>query len=102
MKLTIEQLKEFVDRVDKCGPGTLGSVSATFKENGIVANMHVGRPQEDFTDKITTEWFLGQFVSMVENDGLIGMNAWINCADKFILSDIELTHFDEGLFEFEV
>ena len=33
--------------------------------------------------KMQMEWFAGQLLNMVDNQQFLGINSWINCADKF-------------------
>ena len=71
------------------------------KSCGFKSFVHVGKDADTFTDKETVEWFIGQGISMLENNELWGMNSWFNCIEKFIPEDYEIQtdYFDEELFE---
>ena len=70
------------------------------KSAGFRSGVHVGTDPDLFSDQMTVEWFVGQAISMLENNELIGMNSWFNCIGKFVPEnyDITTTYFDEDLF----
>ena len=58
--------------------------SDTFKERGLEANCHQGKPSEFFTnEELTIEWYAGQLLDIVDNQNWFAMNSFINCLDKF-------------------
>lgn len=52
------------------------------KERGLKANCHVGR--SDLRGGEVVEWYAGQLLGIVDGEKWFAMNAWINCADKFV------------------
>lgn len=68
---------------DKNEPSDFGKLSKLLQENRIVDNMHVGQQSSFFEDGVDgklkiLEWFLGSFVNIIENQGFIAMNSWLN------------------------
>jgi len=57
----------------------------TFKDMGGVNGIHVA--PAGVTAKLTTrqtlEWYVGQFISICENDGWFAMNSFLNMRDQF-------------------
>jgi len=70
------------------------------KSCGFKTHVHVGKDPDSFTEQMTVEWFVGQGISMLEENALFGMNSWFNCIEKFIPEHYEVNtkYFDEDLF----
>ena len=70
------------------------------KSCGFRSGVHVGIDPDSFTEQMTVEWFIGQGISMLEENQLFGMNSWFNCIEKFIPFNYEIVtdYFDEELF----
>jgi hypothetical protein len=71
------------------------------KSCGFQSGVHVGDDPDTFDDQKTVEWFIGQGISMLENNELFGMNSWFNCIEKFVPEHYEVNtdYFDDELFE---
>ena len=71
------------------------------KSCGFKSGVHVGTDPDSFTgDQMVVEWFVGQGISMLEENQLYGMNSWFNFIEKFIPEsyEIQTNYFDEELF----
>ena len=82
----LEELKtlinEFLPKLVDGGITELSEVVELIEEKGIVADMHLGKGEEmDDSPRgkvMTIEWYLGQLVSMFDNQSLFAVNSWIN------------------------
>lgn len=83
----IELLKQIVERVENSNPSSLGNVVNTLEENGIENNMHVGKPRDFFdTDEKVAEWYLGQYLNIIDKESWYAMNSLINQSYSWVQS----------------
>jgi hypothetical protein len=85
--MTDQELAELISNVvtvvDNSNEGTIEEAIKSLIDAGITANMHVGVPQENFTQRMVLEWYAGSIINIVEKQSWFAVNSWINCCDKF-------------------
>ncbi|TPF18029.1 hypothetical protein [Priestia megaterium] len=78
--------------VDKVASGTVSSITGIvplLESRGIVENMHVGQPKEFFsTDEEIAEWYLGQYISIINQESWFAMNSLINQSGAWVESKL--------------
>jgi len=67
------------------GPGKeVLDVANLFRKAGVVKNIHVGTDPNIFTPRMKIEWYAGQLLDIVDQEGWVSMNSFINGLDKFV------------------
>lgn len=84
----LELLKEVVNEVDNGNSDSVGQIAEMLKEKGITNNMHLGKHKEieGFFDneEHVIEWFLGQYVNIIESESWFAMNSLINQSSRWL------------------
>lgn len=91
-------LQEVLIRVRDGGVAEAFNMAVFLREQGYVKNEFVGVDPDKFDDNMTLRWYLGQGISIVEDNEWIAMNSWLHCIEKYVPESYQLTHFDEDLF----
>ena len=63
---------------------TADNAARTLKDKGFVSNACVGQGKDTFTPESTLDWYVGQFLSIVENKSWWAMNSLLNALDTYI------------------
>ena len=84
-----DQLSFMVNLIDNSTKGSVELDDAInfAKNNGIEADMHVGKEKEWFNqdrNNRVAEWLMGQFISGHERNQYIGFNSGINISMSFL------------------
>lgn len=74
-------VRETAATVETSGHVRAEKLAAMLKARGVKRGVHVGK--KDMTPREILEWYIGQFLDIVETESWISMNSWLNCVDKF-------------------
>lgn len=89
-EMTDAEMSNFVNQqLNIVGNGDIPEATACadlFEKMGGVSGIHVrnaGEPKMEFTTRQTLEWYVGQFIDIVENRSWFAINSFVNAIDKF-------------------
>jgi hypothetical protein len=66
---TWKRVNELAEKEDMAG------IRSLLGEAGIEAGMHIGVAPEDFTDEMTAEWCLGNWVNIIDQGAIWCLNS---------------------------
>ena len=61
---------------------TARKLAQKFRDMGFQKNAHL-RYNGQFTWRLVMEWYIGQFLDIVDKEAWFAINSWINAADKY-------------------
>jgi hypothetical protein len=73
-----ELIRNVVTVVDNSNEATIEEAIEPLKRVGLYANMHVGVAEEEFTQRMTLEWYAGSIIDIVEKQSWFAVNSWVN------------------------
>ena len=81
-------VRALVDTIELTEPEMIKPLYDIAKEllakRGLSSSCHVGRKDLDQLPVEAAEWYLGQFLDIVENQSWFAVNTYINVLDKFV------------------
>lgn len=80
--LTNNEVRSYIEEVEQRGISESSSVAKKFESAGYESGKYVGR--NDLNPEEIVVWYVGQFLSIVEDKAWFAMNSLINCLDKFV------------------
>jgi hypothetical protein len=87
-KLTDGELRSYirilVRRLEADGEKAAPDTISKLKQCGIVANMHVGRPQRLLTARNATEWYAGQLLAVLETANFEYVATVVDVLDHYV------------------
>ncbi|WP_182006318.1 hypothetical protein [Priestia aryabhattai] len=85
----VELLKLTVDKVASGTVSSIAGIVPLLESRGIVENMYVGQPKEFFsTDEEIAEWYLGQYINIINQESWFAMNSLINQSGVWVESKL--------------